>query len=224
MTEIFDFPVLPGAKQLFHVPGAAMEGGYTAGAVRILSPEPGGRSVLELQTSFSVNEWENPVASWLMSKGNGEVFRIRLTRTPQVITQRSIPRASFDAYPRDEEQWHAPNPATDLTTLYTATALEGENTVKIDMSSLGPILKPGHVFGHGNTTYKVDKITYDANLIATIVCKPPLRKNIAIGNMCLFTPYFLGTIGNIAEVRTTYDAELGGSIQLGKIIFAEAIV
>lgn len=222
--KIWNFPTVPVSKQLFHVPGQAQDGGYTSGAVHMLSPEPGGRGVLELQLSLQVREWEAPLASWLMSKGNGEVFRVALVKTPQLITAQSIRTPSFNAYPRDEDRWHAPNVPADLQTVFTIGALEGSTVVRIDMLQIGPVLKHGHVLGHGDHTYVVDDIAYDSQLQATVTVKPPLRKNVIAGDRCLFKPYFLGTISNIGEVRATYDAELRGAIQPGKIVFAEAIV
>lgn len=219
--EIFDFPTLPVSKQLFHVPGAAIEGGFTSGAVRLISPEPGGRSVLELQPSFQVREWEYPFMSWLMSKGNGEVFRVRLAPTPQVLGARApgTPWES-DVLWSDSTEW-----AGDITASFAAAALEGSNVMTVNMTGYGDIIRLGHVIGHSNTCYMVDKVTYNEETeTAEIVVKPPIRKNIEIADSAYFRPFFTGTIANIGEVRSTYDAENVGNIQPGKIIFAEAIV
>ncbi len=222
--RIWNFPDVPVSKQLFHVPGQAMEAGFTSGGVRMLSPTPGGRAVLEMQLSMQVNEWEAPVASWLMSKGNGEVFRVKLAKTPQLLTTRSIRVGSFDAYPRDEKKWQATEQSNAMQTVFTQPALEGNQTVQVNMADIGPLLQLGHVIGHDDYTYLVDDISYDADLVATLTVKPPLRKNIAVNDKCLFEPVFLGTISNINDIRATYDSENVGHIQSGKIIFAEAIV
>jgi len=218
---IYNFPTVPVSKQLFHVPGAAVEGGYTAGAVRIISPEPGGRSVLELQIALQVREWEFPLSSWLMSKGNGEIFRVRLAPTPQVLSARSRPVAWDGGV-----LWAGDVPwAGDVTAFYSATAQEGETTIKVNMTGYGDVARPGHVIGHSGTTYKIDEVSFDDDTqIATMVVKPPLRKNIEIGDPAYYRPFFTGTISNIADVRTTYDAENVGAIQPGKIIFSESIV
>lgn len=209
MPTIYDFPPFSVSKQLFHVPGAAVEGGYTSGAVRIVSPEPGGRSVLEMQVAMQTNEWSDPISSWVMSSGNGRIFRIPLTKTPQLVTMRTM----LSGYP-----------PTSLQTVYTTVALEGSTTVTVDMKPFGPIAKAGHVIGHGDQTYLIDAISYDAALVATITVTPPLRKDVAINDGCLLTPNFLGTISNIEDVRITYDAENAGAIQMGKMVFSEAIV
>jgi hypothetical protein len=219
--EIFDFPSLPVSKQLFHVPGAAIEGGYTSGAVRMISPEPGGRAVLELQPSFQVGEWDYPFMSWLMSKGNGEIFKIRLAPTPQVLSSQN------DGTPWEQGVlWSNHQPwAGDISASFAQAALEGSNVIVLNMSGYGDIAKPGHVVGHRHNCYMIDKVTFNETAqTATIVVKPPLRANVEANDTAYFRPFFTGTIGNIGEVRATYDAENVGNIQPGKIIFAEAIV
>lgn len=217
---VVDFPTIPIRSQLFHVPGAANEAGLTAGGVRMLSPEPGGRSMLEIQPSLRINEWQYPEASWLMSQGNGVIFRVRLIPTPQVCT------AQFGGVPwQPDTPWNNDQPwSGDVLVMFTAAALEGSNVVAIDLSSIGQILKRGHVIGHQDNCYKVDAISYDDNDVAIITIKPPLRKNVVIGDVAFLRPYFLGTISNAADVRVTYDAENVGLIQLGKIILDEAII
>jgi len=221
MTTIYDFPTVPVSKQVFHAPGAAAEGGYTAGFVRMLSPEPGGRSVLEMQIALQVQEWDYPTTSWLMSMGNGEVFRVRLAPTPQVLSAKS-PSVTWE----DGILWSGDVKwSGDITATFAATALEGETTVIVDMSGWGDIARRGHVIGHMNNCYKIMAVSYDtATDQVTMTVKPPLRNNVAVNDSAYFRPYFLGTISNMESVRTTYDAENNGAIQIGKIVFAEAVV
>lgn len=222
--KIWDFPPVRISKQLFHVPGAAVDGGLTSGGARIVSPEPGGFSVLEVQLSMQVDEWSNPWSSWLMSKANGQIFRIPLTKTPQLITARSIQKPQTDAWPRDDDYWHAPDLKTSLKTTFTSGALEGSNVIVIDMKPFGPVLRFGHVFGHDDNTYLVDDIAYDAMGRATVSVTPPFRKRINPGDICLFEPFFLGSIAPGGDYRKTYDAESVGNIQLEKIIFNEVVL
>jgi hypothetical protein len=220
--RVWDFPDLPVSGQLFHVPGAAIDGGFTAGGMQVLSPEPGGRSVLELRLSMQRNEWVTPWASWLMSKINGDIFKIRLVFTPQLIsTQTGKQITQLPTY-------HNPVFASDdtrreLVGQFGTVALEGTNVVQIDMTSFGQILRHGHLVGHEDNCYIVDDITY-AGMIATITLNPPLRKNVAIGDDAPFRPYFIGTIANGGEIRAAYDAANNGLIQLERIIFNEAIL
>lgn len=224
--KIWDFPNVAVSKMLYHAPGAAAEGGYTSGSARMLSPEPGGRGMLEIQPSMH-NEWDDPVYSWLMSKINGEIMRVRLARTPQVLTSRSMnvlkdyapDYARHDIYGKPDRIV-----VNDLVTTFASSALEGSNEVTIDMSPLGNILRPGHVFGHGNYCYFVDEIDYAANGIATVTSKVPFRADIAANDTVLFRPYFLGTIINAQEIRASYDAEMNGHHQPGMIVLSESIV
>lgn len=221
MPVIHDFPTVPVSKQVFHVPGQAVDGGWTSGAVHILSPEPGGRSVLEMQIALQVREWEYPESSWLMSMGNGEIFRVRLAPTPQVLSART-PGVLWN----NDQPWSNLQPwAGDITAVYAADALEGTTTLVVDMTGYGDIVRRGHVVGHGNNCYKVMKTTYDSTTgHVTMSVTPPLRNNVVAGDQTFFRPYFLGTIGNIEQVRTTYDASNVGAIQIGSISFREAIL
>ena len=218
--RVWNFPTVPVSKQLFHVPGGAVEGGFTSGSVRMLSPEPGGRSVLELEIALSVREWEFPFASWLMSKGNGEVFRIRMAPTPQVVSAREPGTLwSRDVLWANHQPW-----ANDITLTYATDALEGSSTVQVVMTGFGDIVRHGHVIGHGDSAYIVDDIVFDADTQTSIITvKPPLRRNITANDFAYFRPFFTGTISNIGEVRATYDASNNGAIQPGKFVFAEAI-
>lgn len=224
MMKIHTFPTdLKVSGQLFHVPGAAVEGGFTAGSVRIMSPEPGGRSVLEVQLALR-DEWNAPWISWLMSKTNGQAFRVRLTKTPQLITSKSLLAPAFSAWPRDDEEWQAPTLRNDLQTVFITGALEGTNIVVIDVGPIGPILKPGHVIGHLDHTYMCDDVEYVSATQARVTITPPLRKNVTAGSTCLFTPWYLGTISNGSEITALYESAQRGHIQPGKIVFTEVIL
>lgn len=224
MMKIHTFPTdLKVSGQLFHVPGAAVEGGFTAGSVRIMSPEPGGRSVLEVQLALR-NEWDAPWMSWLMSKTNGQAFRVRLTKTPQLITSRSLIAPRGDAWQSEDIEWRAPVLKNDLQTVFTTSALEGSNVVVIDISPIGPILQPGHVIGHLDHSYMCDDVEYISQTQARITVTPPLRKTVTVGNTCLFTPWFLGTISNGSEITALYESAQRGHLQPGKIVFSEMIL
>lgn len=230
--KIWDFPTVPIQKQLFHVPGAAVEGGFTSGGARITSPEPGGRSILETQVALQVQEWDFPFSSWIMSKTNGQIFRVPLTKTPQLVSNAALtgvdgpsnlaiawePTGLLVQGQWDNDQYWSDDGIYAET---VATASEGTLIVKINMLPYGPILKHGHVFGIRDATYKVDDIEYDDGNVATVTVVPPLRNNILVGDMVLFRPYFLGTISNGSEVKATYDAENVGHMQMGKILFSE---
>lgn len=220
--RIYQFPTLPISGQLFHVPGAVLAGGLTSGGARIASPEPGGFSMLEIQTSLWVNEWEYPTASWLMSKLNGQVFRVRLAPTPQVAwSQRRQGNISVpwddELLWSNQEMWGG-----DFSAVYATAALEGTSEVTIDLTGAGEVLQNGHVIGHGYSCYTIDDIEYDGD-IATATLSPPLRQNVAINDQAPLRPWFTGAIGNPSEVRAMYESSNNGHIQLGKIVLNEVI-
>lgn len=233
--KILDFPNLPVKAQLFHVPGAALDGGYTSGGARIMSPEPGGRSMLELQLSLHTNEWGNPALSWLMSKINGEIFRVLLTKTPQLLNNVGL---SGNFKPRNLVPWERtglmPSSPWNNGQLWLAdgemaasvgSALNGSTSLQISLGDYAGMLMRGHVIGIKNSAYMIDEIEYnDDQDIATVTVTPPLRNDIAANEDIYFRPYFLGTIANAEEFRMSYDIVNVGHLQPGRLLLKEAIV
>lgn len=223
-TEVFECPPIPISTQLFHVPGGAVEGGITSGGARIRSPEPGGFGILQIELALQVNEWISPISSWLMSKVNGETLRIRLAPTPQVAYSKRR-SAGFGSVSWDEgvlwadsTEWQG-----DYSLVFAAASLEGATTVQFDTTPLGEVVKPGHVIGHGNSTYKVDSISYDGS-IATARVKPPLRRDVAIGDVLYLRPFFTGYIASASDFIKPYSASDNGHIKPGKMVLYESIV
>lgn len=223
--KIWDFPNLKIQSQLFHVPGAVFDGGLTSGGARIVSPEPGGRSVLEMKLAYQIGEWDIPFSSWLMSKIAGAIFRVQLINTPQVVLPSAYGGTNTPVPWDGDISWNnSQNWAGDGFYLETTIAsLEGSTQLTIDTLAYGEILRHGHVIGNGNNCYIIDDIEYVGS-IATITVSPPLRNDIAIGGMIYTKPYFLGSISNGAEVRQAYEASKLGGIQLNRIVFNEVIL
>lgn len=225
--KVWTFPDFQIKSQLFHVPGFVADGGLTSGGARIYSPEPGGRSMLEIQPAFRVKEWETPLSSWLMSKTNGAIFRVRLTKTPQIAGYSQ--NAGGGGEPWDNSQnWDNSAPWLDdgVSILATGSSLEGSTTIITNVSTFGEFLRHGHVIGHGDNCYLIDDISYGGAYGAsvTITVTPPLRKNITAGDLLFMQPYFLGTITNGTAMRASYDASNVGGISLNKIVFQEVIL
>jgi hypothetical protein len=220
--RVREFPTFPISKQLFYVPGAAVQGGLTSGSAQIITPEPGGFGVLEIQPSLR-DEWTYPISSWLMSKGNGHIFRVRLAPTPQVAWSRRRGNAVNVSWDdgllwSNQQEWEG-----DFAATFASVALEGSTEVTIDLTGVGQILQMGHVIGHNYNTYGIDEIDYDGDT-ATAVLTLPLRRDVAVGDAAFTRPWFTGRIRNVSEALATYDAENNGSIQIGKLILDEAVV
>jgi hypothetical protein len=219
--KVLSFPTFGISKQLFHVPGLAFDGGFTSGGARITSPEPGGFSFLEIQPALQLGERAHPLSSWLMSQTNGQILRVRLAKTPQLVDLRATVSVPWN----NDQPWNnLANWDGEITAQYSVASLEGSGVVKIDMSAIGELLQPGHVIGHKDVSYKIDEIEYDGSGVATISLKPPLRSNVVIGDAVYFRPWFTGQIINPGDFRTTYDADQAGNIQLGKILMSEVIL
>lgn len=229
-VQIWDFPALAVQSQLFYAGGAAIDGGFTSGGARTISPEPGGRAFLEVQLSLQVNEWDIPFSSWIMSKiNNGNVFRVPLTRTPQLVSDITldIPTtgpgklwASEGAYP--VHTWDNGQPWASDGAVFEPVfeAYDGETQISVT----GQIFKYGHVFGIGDVSYIVDDIEYsDDGLTSLITVNPPLRADLTDTDLILTRPYFLGTVSNASEVRQMYDRTNNGHIAPGRLLFSEFI-
>lgn len=227
MITVTDFPNLQISEQLFHVPGQAISGGFTTGGARVSSPEPGGYGVLELKPSLHVQEVNNPFHSWIMSAVNGEVFRVKLTQTPQLISDPSfIPSILTspwdDGTPFDDQSFWDNSPRS-FNSVFTEQSLNGSSRMVIASAGLGQLLKPGHLIGHGDHTYIVDKVEYIAGE-AELIVKPPVRSQINIGDPVEFTPYFTGSIRNASEIRSSFAIANNRHHELGTIIFDEVVL
>jgi|TARA_R100000093_G_scaffold56468_1_gene29271 hypothetical protein len=222
MTKIWQFPTFPIEKQLFRAPGSAFDGGLTSGGAQLVTPEPGGFGVLEIEPSVQLDEWDYPMSSWLMSKTNGQVFRVRLAPTPQIaFSQRrgnamSVPWDNGEPW-SNQENWEG-----DFSAVYSAPALKGSLTVEVDLTGVGPILQQGHVIGHEFSAYGIDEIEYDGDT-ASITLNLPLRRAVAIGDQCPLRPWFTGRIVGDG-FKSMYEAKLGGHIKMGTILMYEAVV
>lgn len=213
--KIYQFPAFRVESQLFHAPGAGYDGGLTAGGAQLITPEPGGFSVLEVAPGVSDTEWVNPASSALMSRISGQILRIRLSATPQIAWSRER---------LDHLDFEFRNPGgaqNDAHTTFTQPGLKGAVTVSIDMAQFGRLLREGHVIGHAFDTYLIDEIEY-VGTVANIIVKPPLRRDIAPGDICFFTPWFTGRISNGADIRSSYNSQ--GHVKLANIILQEAVV
>jgi hypothetical protein len=224
MTKIWNFPTFPISAQMFHVPGGYIEGGFTRGGAMMGSPEPAGFSVLDIKPAMQVKEWDFPISSWLASKGNGEVLRVRLAPTPQVAL--SVRRGNSVNVPWDQEllwsnqeMWEG-----DFALSFINPILEGTTTAVIDCSSVGQIFQIGHVFGDQNSTHLIDEIEYDDDGYAEVLFRTPARRDIPAGAACYTRPWFLGRISNPDSVPVMYEAANNGHIQLNQITLTEAII
>jgi len=219
-VKIYQFPTFRVESQLFHSPGTGYDGGLTTGGAQFITPEPGGFGVLEIQPAIIDTEWDTPLASWIMSKIGGQIFRARLAPSPQVAysKKRGMLAVSWENGQAwsNQEEWDG-----DFTAVYSATGLQGSITVEFDLTGVGPIVGPGHVIGHGYECYLVDEINYVGD-IATAIVTPPLRRDIAVGDNCYLRPWFTGRISNGADIRSAYNNL--GHVKPGNIILHEAIV
>lgn len=218
--KVYNFPTFRIETQLFHCPGSGYDGGLTAGGAQFITPEPGGFSVLEIAPALIDTEWDAPLASWIMSKISGQIFRVRLAPSPQIAYSKrrgmaAVPWSNGEAW-SNQQNWDG-----DFTARYAAAGLKGSVTMSFDMTGVGPIVGQGHVVGHDGDTYLIDEISYNGD-IATAIVTPPLRRDIAAGDNCYLRPWFTGRISNGADIRAAYNNM--GHVKPGKIILQEAVL
>lgn len=240
---IYDWPTVISVRQLFHAGGQATAGAFTSGGVRVLSPEPGGFSWLELEFGYQQDGDTNSLISWLMSKiSNGNVFRIPITRSPQLVSAKAlgIDIAEYDPLRRfgltdevtpseldglpwgNEQTWdNGVNWLFNPMATATAVSLAGTLALSFDMGTLLNGVRPGHVIGHKDVAYLVDEISY-AGSVATVKVDPPLVKDVAIGDLVRFRPKGTFAAINPESFRGLY--EMGDLVQLGSVRFGEVRV
>jgi hypothetical protein len=217
LPTIEEFPTVPIDKQFFSVPGAVQQGGFTSGGVRISSPEPGGFGMLQIKLAFQVKEWDEPTVSWLSSKGAGEIFRVKLTKTPQIVGKRVL--KGFDNNLSNSVPWSTTINSTVVTNKWSNNqfwnssgtianadniALAGETKITINFDSAINYeeLKKGHLIGHLDNTYLIVRKDVDVfNKKTILTVKPPLRNDIAVDDIFYFEPYFVGEIIDIANAK-----------------------
>ncbi len=215
---VLDFPNIGIKGQAFYCPGSYVEGGITSGGAVVSTFEPGGYGMLDIAPARRDESVSDPEISWLMSQTNGQIFRVALTATPQLLTERTINDRAVAQYPTTLFAKRS------LRSTFTDDALKGGRTVKIDTSEIGPSLKRGHLIGHDNSCYMVDSVSYETGGEATVIVSPPLRADIEIGDTVRFTPFFTGQIINGSEIRASYDSANNGAIDLPTIRMREVIL
>lgn len=226
---IYDWPAIVPARQLFHAGGQAFDGGFTARGAKLRSPEPGGRAFLEMEFGYQKHGATDPLVSWVCSKiANGNIFRVPLSRSPQLISAADLGLSSDDGVPWAAEGAFASGPwdngqnwSFEVGAYANAAALDGAVSIEIDMGNLPAMLKSGHVIGVGNGVHLVDDIEWD-DTVAALTLDPPLRADVAAGDYVTFRPKMLCVAENPESFRGLYES--ADLIKLGSVRFIEAIL
>lgn len=215
-------------NSLFRAGGQGIAGGMTLGGAMVSNPEPGGRAELIMDFARFVTPQQNTDASWLASRiTNGAVMRVRLAQSVQLVPWADLDIADTGQTWANGEAWA--NDALWRASPYAviaAGASEGSETLVVDMSVLGRVLKIGHVIGAFRDGYDfahmVMDIEYDDDDAATLTVSPPLRRDMGAGGRILFRPAMLGVCANASEVAGTFLRGLHG--QFGAVRMVEALV
>ena len=196
--------------QTFRAGGQSIAGGMTIKGVLVENPEPGGRAEMTQQFAAFVTEQQNIDASWTISRIlNHSVMRVPLyAYSVQLVSpvalggtagnENGIPWDNGSAW--DGGSFWDYDPTAPVNT----AAAEGAETVLVDMSAFGEVLKIGHVigfrFGVYDFAHTVMDITYDASDVATLTISPPLRRAITTSDEMTMRPQMMATCTNAREV------------------------
>ena len=230
MVQIYDWPKsIAPSGQLFMVAGQAQDGGFTTMGARVLTPEAGGRSMLDFTFGWHSRKESGPLYSYLVSKvTNGNVFRIPIWDSPQLVRYADL---GFDGVP-GSLPWQGPGGVTAYWSDGTGweaqfgvaaigTRQEGKTDLVLNMAGLARGLTHGHLIGVAGRAYLVDDIIYAGNN-AMVTVTPPLRTDVGAGDQVTFRPRMLGVCVNPESFKALFQpAEL---VQPGNITFVEALV
>lgn len=215
--------------QVFHSGGEASEGLFTIGGVMERSPEPGGRSSMDVAFNYMRDDLTGRQVSWLTSAiKNGRVFSVPIFRSLQVVELTGVgSTADSLGIPWDNDQPWDNGWGWEYEPIIAATvaALKGTLTLTIDLSYFGQVLQIGHVIGPASGgAHIVDDIEYESDLssIATVTVSPPWRKNIDVAEMISLRPKMFATVENPDSFKSMFEG--GKFIRPGNITFTEAIV
>lgn len=212
-----NFPSFPIRAQLFTVNSFARQGGFTLGGSRVYSPDPSGVARLHMTPSLIRDEPSAPLASWFMSNVSGEVMIVKLnSSTPQIASAKT--NVTWD----NNQPWDNNQHWTSETVTESHIASDiSDNTLHIVTSELNIPLQKGHLIGHRNNCYLIDKITSIEDNNMTVVVKPPLRSNVGQGDTLHLSPWFTGVVVNPDSIRDAYSAVNMGKVTIPEIQFRE---
>jgi hypothetical protein len=236
VITIYDWrPSLCPKLQVFRAGGQSRDGGMTLGGAMVSNPEPGGRGFLRMSfVPFWRGEQRNTDASWTISRLlNGNVMRVKLSWSAQLVSGVALGMAASAGEALEGNPWANEQPwANDENwrgnpwVPVSAPALAGVETFQADLSSIGQILRIGHLVGFFldgyDFTHEVMDVTYDENNVASISVSPPLRRPLTPTDVMLFRPSMLATCQNPSEISV--DSPRLRYISLGPINFVEFIV
>ena len=181
MKPLYDWPlVLRPRSAIVIAPNNTIDGRISRNGFEDNNPVPGSRNQVRME--FPPHQGDiGSLYSWMINVGKSSLFRVPVWKCPQLATSaaieakeneflKGIPFSTGEGFSTGYGFKY--NPTIDLY----ENVLEGDTTVKLDMTRHPNILSTGHVFGLGRSTHHVDDISYDGD-IATIECRTPFRRD-----------------------------------------------
>lgn len=213
--------------QVFRAGGEDGGGGLTLGGFESRSPEPGGRAELVMAFNTFGTVAANLDASWTISRiMNGAIFRIGIYRSVQLVTAAALGGSDIGEPWRSGRPWgNDQNWSFNPTAPVAQAALRGSVECVIDMSTVGEMLRIGHVIGFAVDGYDFAHVVMDIEYedgIATLEVSPPLRRPLTTDDVMTMRPKMLVTCSNGRDVMDTF--RKGKHMAFNAARFVEALV
>lgn len=225
---IYDWPSRIRARSgFFRVGPEVIDGGMTISSALISNATPGGRAILQAEFD-TLAACANGMGSWLASlMATQAVFRVPIRVTPQLLSGADL---GLDITAADErlglpfdndENWDndfgwAFDPAGTALT----GAIEGTTVLTLD-SALDPLPFFGKAIGVGDCAYLVFDAESDGTML-TLTVMPPLRADVAAGDLIKFRPTMLATVLDPSAFLDVFKRNRW--FQPGAITFVEALL
>ncbi|NQZ76475.1 MAG: hypothetical protein HRT61_10255 [Ekhidna sp.] len=228
MRKLYDWPVSIKPKAAIVLsPSNSVDGAISRNGYENNIPQAGSRNQIRLE--FAPREAiDGHWYAWLLNQARSALWKVPVFNTPQLATSdemdAQVQQFSTGTPFSTSEKFSSGygfkyQPTVDLVD----NVLEGNTTLKLDMSRHPDVLTYGKVFGLGRSTYHVDEIEYDGN-IATIECRTPFRRDYdasTIDQLVSLRPSLICQMKDVSSFIALF--EPAGIVRPGSLILNEVI-
>lgn len=225
MRPLYDWPacILP-RESIVIAPQNTTDGRISRAGYETGIPVPGSRNQMRM-VMYDGDSDRGAIFAWLINNANSGLFRVPVWKTPQLATSASIEVAEAQyssGIPFSTGQPFSTGfgfrfvPTVDLVD----AVLEGNTSLKLDMSRYPGVLTYGKVFGLGFGVYHVDDIEYSGD-VAEIECRTPFRRDFAAGEFATLRPSMICRPANVSNFISLF--RRGGYFSPGPITLNEVV-
>lgn len=224
-VPLYDWPrcIIPSAS-IIRDSGNVIDGFVSRASYENDRPIAGGRQQLRMEF-HTVSPERATVYSWVVNNLRKGRFYVPVRNAPQLATSAAIAAAEaayISGNPFSTGSYFSTgygflfNPTVDVA----AAALEGTDEIVLDESRWPGALVQGKVFGVGRAVYHVDDIVRDGD-VATVTFHPPLRRDIAEGELATLRPKMVCKPADIGSFVVPFDRY--GYARPGTLVMNEVV-